>query len=286
MKFVSFNIQYGVGLDGVCDPVRIADALKDADVAALQEVTRNLPANDHIDLPAILTDLMPRHYHAFAAGAETDAGSGIVDGRVVMRRMQFGNMILSRYPILAVRNLLLPRSRTFGKINLQRSALEALIDTPLGPIRVYSVHLDHRDPGERIAQIAFLKDRATRYGIEGGAVSGASEIGFDEVPHTDDFVIMGDFNMLPESPEYVAMVGPKDVYYGRTPRTTDPTDAHAFLDRMPPGAFTWQEPAKPEVKQYLDYCFVSGTLTGRLKDAGCDAACVASDHKPVWVEIA
>jgi endonuclease/exonuclease/phosphatase family metal-dependent hydrolase len=286
MKFVSFNTQYGVGLDGVCDPKRIVGALEGADIVALQEVTRNLPKNSQIDLPAIFADLMPDYYHAFGPGTDTDAGSAIVDGKAVMRRLQFGNMILSRHPILAVRNLLLPRSRTFGKLNIQRSALEALIGTPDGPIRVYSVHLDHRDPGERIRQIDFLKKRATHYGLEGGAVTGGSELGFTEVPSTDDFVIMGDFNMLPESPEYLAMAGPKDIYYGRTPRADQPVDAHAYLDRIGPGAFTWQEPAQPEIRQYLDYCFVSGSLAGRLSDAGVDEACAASDHKPVWLTIA
>lgn len=285
MKFVSFNVQYGVGLDGVCDPRRIVAALEGADIVGLQEVTRNLPKNSHLDLPNLFSDLMPGYFHAFGAGTDTDAGSMIVDGKAVMRRLQFGNMILSRYPILTVRNLLLPRTRTFGRLNIQRSALEALIDAPGGPIRVYSVHLDHRDPGERISQITFLKERASRYGIEGGAVSGGSELGFSEVPHTDDFVIMGDFNMLPESPEYIAMAGASDVYYGRTPRATEPTDAHAYLGKVPPGAYTWEEPGNPEIRQYLDYCFVSGSLVDRLKDAGSDEACIASDHKPVWMDL-
>lgn len=285
MKLVSFNIQYGVGLDGVYAPERIAEAVSDADIIALQEVTRNFSRNDDADLPEIFSALLPAHFPAFGAGADTDAGSEIVNGKAVARRRQFGNMILSRHPILAVRNLLLPRSRTYGKMNLQRAALEALISTPSGPLRVYSVHLDHRDPAERIAQIAFLKERATRYGLEGGAVSGGTEFGFAELPHTDDFVIMGDFNMLPESPEYLAMAGPKDIYYGRTPRATDPVDAHDHLGIRKERDFTWEEPGKPEIRQYLDYCFVSASLVGRLRNAGLDAACIASDHKPVWLAI-
>jgi endonuclease/exonuclease/phosphatase family metal-dependent hydrolase len=202
-----------------------------------------------------------------------------------MRRRQFGNMILSRYPILSTRNLLLPRSRTYDHLNLQRSALEALIDTPAGAIRVYSAHLDHRSPGERIAQIAYLKDRAMLYGVEGGAVSGGTEFHFLDVPHPDDFIIMGDFNMVPESPEYIAMAGAADRYYGRTPRASHPTDALGHLAQRDPDAFTWEEPGRPEIRQYLDYCFVSGSLVRRLKHGWVDEACIASDHKPVWVEI-
>lgn len=286
MKFISFNVQYGIGLDGKFDAARIVDAVRDADVITMQEVTRNFGRNDHADLPDIFAGLLPDRYHAFGAGMVTDAGSEMIDGRVRMRFAEFGNMILSRYPILGIRNILLPRTRTYDRLNLQRSALECLIAAPSGPIRVYSVHLDHRSPAERIAQIDFLKARLANYANEGGAVTGGSEFGFSELPHTDDYVVMGDFNMMPEQPEYIAMVGPKDLYYGRTANAASPLDALDHLGKRHAGAYTWEEPAKPEIRQYLDYCFVSGTLAGRLKDGWVDTGCVASDHKPVWVEMA
>jgi len=285
MKFVSFNIQYAIGLDGVCNPERIADAVRDADIIAFQEVTVGFPKNGHMDMPAVFAGLLPDFFHAFGVGTDTDSGSEIVDGKMVMRRRQFGNMILSRYPILATRNLLLPRTRTYDLINLQRSALEALIDTPTGPMRAYSVHLDHRSPTERISQIDFLKQRATRYAIEGGAVTGGAEFHFLDAPHPEEYVIMGDFNFQPESPEYVSMVGIKDVYYGRTPRADAPLDALEHLGKRTAGDYTWEEPGRPEIRQYLDYCFVSGALAGRLKNGWVDEACIASDHKPVWLEI-
>lgn len=285
MKFVSFNIQYGVGLDGVCDPKRIAEAVKGADIIGMQEVSRNLPKNSLADLPAIFGDLLPDYFTAFGGGVDVDMGSQVIDGKATSRRLQFGNMVLSRYPILAVRNILLPRMRTFGLLNLQRSALEALIGTPSGPIRVYSVHLDHGSPGERILQIDYLKQRTALYGVEGGSTTGFGSLGFPDVPHTDDYLIMGDFNMLPESPEYIAMAGLKDIYYGRTPRAADPTDALDCLGKRSPDAFTWEEPGRPEIRQYLDYVFVSGGLVGRLKNGWVDEACIASDHKPVWLEM-
>jgi endonuclease/exonuclease/phosphatase family metal-dependent hydrolase len=286
MKFVSFNIQYGFGSDGKYDPQRIADAIKGADVIALQEVTRNLPKNSRADLPEVFSGLLPEFYHFFGAGTVADAGSGIVDGRARMRQVEFGNMILSRHPILATRNILLPRTRTFDRLNLQRSALEALIGTPTGAIRVYSVHLDHRSPEERISQIAFLKERIVNYTLEGGAVSGGAEFGFPELPSPEDYVIMGDFNMQPEQPEYIAMAGANDLYYGRTPNSSNPTDALDRLGKRGDGAYTWEEPGRPDVRQYLDYCFLSASLLPRLKDGWIDEACIGSDHKPVWVEIA
>ena len=52
MRLVTCNIQYGVGLDGKFDIDRIADAVRGADVIALQEVSRNNPANGGADMVA------------------------------------------------------------------------------------------------------------------------------------------------------------------------------------------------------------------------------------------
>jgi endonuclease/exonuclease/phosphatase family metal-dependent hydrolase len=45
MQFVSYNIQYGTGRDKQVDLARIADAVRGADVIALQEVERYAQAN-------------------------------------------------------------------------------------------------------------------------------------------------------------------------------------------------------------------------------------------------
>jgi endonuclease/exonuclease/phosphatase family metal-dependent hydrolase len=285
MKFVSFNVQFGLGLDGKFDPQRIIAAIEGADVIALQEVSRNLPRNSLADLPDIFAGLMPDFYHAFEAGVMTDAGSSLEGGRMRMRFTEFGNMVLSRYPILSVRNILLPRSRTYDRLNIQRSALECVLATPGKALRLYSVHLDHRSPAERIAQIEFLKTRLTGYVQEGGAVTGGSEFGFPELPAADDYVVMGDFNMMPEQPEYLAMVGPKDLYYGRTATAAFPLDALDHLGKRGIDDYSWEEPGHPETRQLLDYCFVSPSMAGRLRNGWIDMECIASDHKPVWVDM-
>jgi endonuclease/exonuclease/phosphatase family metal-dependent hydrolase len=285
MKIVSYNIQFGIGLDGRFDCDRIIGALQDADIIALQEVTRNFSSNGDADLVAIFTDAFPHFYHAFASACETEAGSAIIDGRMVQKRSQFGNMILSRYPILAVRNILLPRTRTFIGMNVQRSALETVIMTPDGPLRVYSTHLDHRNPQERIDQIVYLKDRVIQYGLEGGALTGASEFGLPDIPHTDDYIILGDFNMTPESPEYIAMCGPVDAYMGRTMRATLPVDALAHLGVISHDSITWTDLADPRRSAVLDYCFISPQLVSRLKTGGIAINTNGSDHHPVWIKL-
>jgi len=285
MKFVSYNIQYGFGLDGRFDLERIATSLAGADVIALQEVTRNSPENDHVDMVAALQDLFPEFFAAYGAGCDALLDSRIENGRARERRFQFGNMILSRWPILAIRNLLLPRSHSVEHINLQRSALEVVVDAPGGAIRTYSVHLDHVSPDERLAQIAFLKDRVLNFVGEGGALTGLVANGVPVLPLPQDFVVMGDFNMEPETPEYIAMVGHDDHFYGRALRANQPVDVLARFGRLTPDCYSWIEPPEGPQKAHLDYCFVNHQLFPRVRDVFVDMDAKGSDHFPVWLEV-
>jgi len=285
MKFVSYNIQYGIGLDGRYDLERIAASLAGADVIALQEVTRGSPENGHVDMVAALQDLFPDFFVSYGAGCDLLFDFIIENGRRKERRFQFGNMILSRWPILATRNLLLPRSHSVGQLNLQRSAVEAVIDAPDGAIRAYSVHLDHVSPDERIAQIGFLKERVLNFSAEGGSLTGAASRNFPELPLPQDFVVMGDFNMEPETPEYVAMVGHADRFYGRAFRANQPVDVLERFGRLTPDCYSWIDPPSGPRKAHLDYCFVNHGLFPCVRDVFVDMDAMGSDHFPVWLEI-
>ena len=287
MKCVSYNIQFGFGTDGKFDLDRIIAAIRGADVIALQEVTRNSPMNEMRDLVADIRAALPEYFAAYGPNYEAEIGSHVSDGVAIDVRFQFGNMILSKQPILLSRNLLLPRTRTYDKVNLQRGALEALIETPFGPVRFYSVHLDHRSADERLRQIAFLMERLVRYPLEGGAVSGLSELGFPEPPAPDSYVVMGDFNMLPFSPEYHAVTGLPDHEFGAPPRTT----LHAVDAGTLPGGdkrptcVNLDDPADASRHKRLDYCFVHPLLASHVKSVRVDVDAHGSDHKPVWLEL-
>ncbi|TIU05502.1 MAG: EEP domain-containing protein, partial [Mesorhizobium sp.] len=138
MKLVTYNIHYGVGLDGRYDVGRIADAVRGADVIALQEVSRNNPNNGGRDMVAELAKALPEYFAVYGSNFEANVGSRLENGRAITTTFQLGNMVLSKTPVHLSRNLLLPRSRSFELMNFQRGALEALIETPLGFIRFYS----------------------------------------------------------------------------------------------------------------------------------------------------
>lgn len=286
MKCVSYNIQFGFGMDAKFDLGRVVDAVRGADVIALQEVTRNSPMNGGRDLVADIRALLPDYFAVYGPNFEAEIGSHVKDGRAVDVRLQFGNMILSRTPILLSRNLLLPRTRSYDKVNLQRGALEAVIDTPFGPVRFYSVHLDHRGADERLSQIDFLMQRLLHYPLEGGAVSGISEMGFPEPPTPEAFVLMGDFNMLPGSPEYCAVAGTPDHEFGTPLVARHAADAALIAGGEPrPTCVNLENPADTSRHKRIDYCFVQATLAHRVKSCRVDAAATGSDHMPLWVEL-
>lgn len=287
MKCVTYNIQYGIGLDGAYDIGRVADAVRGADVIALQEVTRNNPRNGGRDMVADLRAALPDYFAVYGPNFEVDMGSHVRDGRAVDVRLQFGNMILSRAPVLSSRNLLLPRRRSIDVFNFQRGAIEALIQTPLGPVRFYSVHLDHRGPDERKEQLDFLMRRVLAYPLEGGAITGTAEFGFPEPPRPEHFVLMGDFNLLPGSDEYAALVGRADHEFGLPRVASKPVDAAGAASPAP--AATWVDPDRPDDTgrwKRIDYVFTSAELGGKVRRSWVDAEARGSDHLPLWVEMA
>ena len=286
MKIVSYNIQYGIGLDGKYDVGRIAEAVRGADVIALQEVTRNNPRNGDRDMVAEISEALPDYFAAYGSNFEVNIGSRLENGRAISTSFQLGNMVLSKTPIHLSRNLLLPRSRSLEAMNFQRGALEALIETPLGFIRFYSTHLDHRSPVERQNQIRFLRQRLLNYALEGGGLSGIPEIGLPDLPYPEAFIVMGDFNMLPGSPEYVELAGRPDHEFGM-PLTADlavdVAQRLAVADLV-----TWVDPDRPGDKsrhKCIDYIFTSASLARSLKRLWSDRDAVGSDHLPLWAEM-
>jgi endonuclease/exonuclease/phosphatase family metal-dependent hydrolase len=286
MRLVTYNIQYGRGKDGEYDLARIADAVRDADIIGLQEVTRHLPPNVEQDQPAELAALLADRYWVYGSPADFDASTRRDDGTIDNRRAQFGNMVLSRWPILSARVELMPRVRTYDTVALQRGALEAIIDHPDGPLRVYVVHLDHLLERHRVVEVEHLlrfAHDAHRHGA--GATGAATRLRLPTaVP--EDFVVMGDCNMLPGSDAYIAMTGSPDYYYGRVMTSDHVVDTWPLVGRdITDGSTWWDEATGFTEGTRLDYVFVSPGLATGVTAAGIDDAAPGSDHQPVWIDL-
>jgi len=135
---LSWNIQYGKGVDGAVDLKRIVDtarAMGPFDVFCAQELAVNIAGmggGEDVDQTAALAALLPG-YAAFFAPAVDLAGPG-------GRRQRFGNMIFSRLPVLAFTSRILPRPADPTVIHMPRGVAEALVETPGGPLRVLGRH--------------------------------------------------------------------------------------------------------------------------------------------------
>ena len=126
LMILSYNIHHGRGMDGVVDLARLANVIKSVspDLVALQEVDRNKPRTGRVDQAVELMRLTEmKGVYSVSIDTENDG--------------LFGNLILSRFPIV--------KSKSYPLPGEPRSLLSALIQLP-GDIDqqliFYSTHLD------------------------------------------------------------------------------------------------------------------------------------------------
>lgn len=246
-------------------------------------------AVDFDDQPALLQQMLPGYYTVYGPAFDMDASTR-EGGRVINRRRQFGTMILSRWPILWSRLHLLPMRRMLHPLNTQNPALEAMIDTPLGPVRVFSIHLAHVGVEERLEQIDFLLARHARVAQEGGPWSGTDDEparnwteGQAEPACPQTAIWLGDFNCEPGSAEHGRITG-ANPYHPGARYAGGFTDAVAHLGQT---LHTHEKIiAGTQRLRQLDHCFVTGDLVPALRAARVDNAEIASDHNPLWIDFA
>lgn len=285
MKLVSYNIQYGRGADNRYDLARIAREIDGADIVALQEVDRFWKRSGMVDAPQVLSDALPRHHWVYGANLDMDA-SLEDDGRVISRRKQFGNMILSRWPILSSRNHLLPKWGDLRLHSIQQGMLEAVIGTPLGPIRVYSAHLSHLCPETRLPQVERIAEILRRAPEEGGAWCGGHPdpaegwLEEDEPPMPRAAILMGDMNFTPDSAEYAHLVGPRSARYGRLASRSGLIDAWCAAGHDEALGKT-----NPNAPGRIDHCFLTADLAAHVRACEIDSTATGSDHWPLRVDL-
>jgi endonuclease/exonuclease/phosphatase family metal-dependent hydrolase len=278
VRLVSYNIGYGVGRDGHMNLDRIAEAVDGADVIALQEVERFWPRSGMVDQTRELAKRLPEYWWVFGANIDLHSPH-TVPGEEADRRRQFGNMLLARRPLLASRNLPLPRCAHLP-FTMQRGAIEGIVPTESGTLRVYSTHLCYLQADTRRAQIETIAGAHRAAPREGGSWNGHHPdraVGWavgDEPRVPDEAVVMGDMNFLPGSDEYRDYFSPESAPPGSL------LDAWAVAGNDEAGGAT-----KPDHGR-IDYALISRGLVERVTATWVDHEADGSDHQPLWLEIA
>ncbi len=249
---MTYNIKAGNAqrLNQTGDPYaglqRVANLIHqhDPDIVALQEVDRFMPRSQHIDQPAWLAEALGRSFAYSPSFIQNETPHG---------RPQYGNAILSRYPIVAPyhhhlfhRAWLLPGESAW--VMEPRSMLEAQIDMDGRRLAVYSLHLS-----TTADQQAFQLDEIGRI------------LAQVDMPQ----VVMGDFNTS------LAFRMMKVLCEGRV---------HALSAAGLPAAAQYTFPEGRNARSAIDHIITSPTF--QLVEAAVivDEEGV-SDHNPVWARL-
>ena len=289
MRIVSYNIQYGRGVDDRYDLARTCERLRGADIACLQEVEQFWQRSGDVDQPAEIARLLPDYYVVYGSSFDVDASRKTADGRVDNRRRRHGNLILSRWPILSSRSFDLPKLHYPDKFNMHMTCVEAVISIgprtvgphTVGPraLRVYSYHAGYLESSERLSQVADFAARFGRAPDEGGAWSGKTDIdGFEwgngeaAPPMPTSAIVCGDFNSNPQSPEFGLLL-----------ELTGLVDCWAVAAADDVNSPTLHREGGEDVRVWgkIDHILVTPDLAGAIANVSIDHDCEASDHKPI-----
>jgi endonuclease/exonuclease/phosphatase family metal-dependent hydrolase len=267
MLIVSWNIQNGRGCDGVTDLARIARDVRsmgEADVVCFQEVARHDPAfGGGADQVAELEALFPGYAAVF--------GPTLVRGE-----RQYGNLILSRLPVLQAFNHLLPHPAAGGIKHMQRQAIEAVVAAPSGPLRVMTTHLEYYSATHRAAQVARLREIQAEVAANEAAPAKDAPSPYDRVQRPASLVLCGDFNIGPEDAAYRALFALPLVDAWKHARPDEP---------HPPTTGLFDRVQWPMGGHCRDYFAVTPDVAARIARVECEAASDASDHQALALEL-
>lgn len=277
IRIITWNIQWGLGVDGVVDLKRLvseARALADFDVLCLQEVSDNfsdLKGNSGTNQFAELAGLLPGYTAIEGVALDIPDGAG--------GRRRFGNMILSRLPVAQVLRYTLPWEAAATR-NMPRLLLEAVIETPSGPLRVMTTHLEYSSDKLRGAQVEGIRE-AHRTACERVVTPREDGPGtYALFPTSRSAVLTGDFNMRPDDPVKQRVSVP---FGNGAPALLDAWQV-AHGSRPHPHSFCLYDQSNG-APHCCDFVFVTEDLAARVRRIDYDQETQASDHQPVLIEL-
>jgi endonuclease/exonuclease/phosphatase family metal-dependent hydrolase len=277
MRLLTWNIQCGRGCDGVTDLARIVSVARefaDADVYCFQEVSDNFSnLVGGKDQSAELASLLSGYRAVFRPAIETIDGDG--------RSHRFGNMTLSRLPVVQIANHLLPWPGAGSVRSMRRHALDVTVLTAFGPVRIVNTHLEYHSASQREAQITRLLD------LQEEASTSPRTGGLHVEPYAAQTLaasslLCGDFNFDVSDPQYalIHQSTRPGLCYRDAWRVCHTGKPHAFTCGLYDHA-QWSN--GPDCR---DFIFATEDLSNRVRHIEVDGNTAASDHQPIFIELA
>jgi endonuclease/exonuclease/phosphatase family metal-dependent hydrolase len=197
---------------------------------------------------------MPGFAAVSAFGVDFPAADG---GRAL-----FGNMVLSRYPVLRVLRHQLPWPPDTAVVSMPRVLLEVTMSTQLGAMRVMTTHLEYYSAMQRAAQVEAVRSIHAEACARARHARIQAEVGspYEVLDEPIGAILTGDFNFRQDDPLHARLQHAIDA---DTPRLVD-TWSHLYPNkahRHNVGVYDreqWPEPFT------CDFIFASEDLLARV----------------------
>ena len=167
LRILSYNIHHAEGVDGKLDVPRIAQVILsvEPDLVALQEVDKNTTRTGKVNQDIELANITKMN--------------SVFGSNITFQGGQYGNAILSKFPIIKNKNFLLPNVDSGEQRGLLRSQIQI---SNKENILFFSTHLDHRrSDTERLASAEAINQIIS-------------------LDNKSPAILAGDFNDVPDSP--------------------------------------------------------------------------------------
>ena len=167
LRILSYNIHHAEGVDGKLDVPRIAQVILsvDPDLVALQEVDKNTIRTGKVNQDIELSRLTKMN--------------SVFGSNITFQGGQYGNAILSKFPIIKNKNFLLPNVDSGEQRGLLQSQIQI---SNKENVLFFSTHLDHRrSDTERLASAKAINQIIS-------------------LDNKSAAILAGDFNDAPDSP--------------------------------------------------------------------------------------
>ena len=280
IQLLSWNIQNGEGVDGVISLERIADTIfnmSNPDVICLQEVSRNCELKDGTQ-PDQLKQLSSifKDYTPFFGPAYNVLRPGESE------REQFGNIILSKLPVLSNFNHILPQPVDSSFRHMPRQVTEVTVETPFFPICVMTTHLEYGSQKQRYAQvkrILEIKDDIDQLSLNPATVQDPGP--YAKLERSNRLILCGDFNFESNSSEY-------DLLTNHLQKQEALIDAWTHLNpntEHAPTCGIFDKKQWPDGAHCRDFAFLSSNLKNNIDSINVNEETDASEHQPFVISI-